>query len=825
MKKTTTLLVLSLAALFVTTELMAQVNTGTATDHEVLQKYWYYRWRLRNDFVYIGDQPGESIPFSDRMTYGNPGVSFGDATQLLGYYISTLATEHKLLTETNRWQDLPMTRTELYYAYKAFERLDYYAEPKFPWVYIEVAEPASDGVLVPVKKVQQNVYSPALDGFFMREDFPKEFFGDYFINPCSLGNIPTSGQPNEHYTHLNNNLTTQGASVSGTDFTEDLMLYRYMINPLGTTCPLEYPLNRSADERAGDGDFPSILGAYFDAADYTANQPSVDQINTLLQSFLLTKVSLPDYAIPVKLKDGTEIMVNFVQLAKDNSDRIITHLKDKNWKIERPTEIPLTQEHGGIAFPYAFPIAQIGNMIHDNNLALPYFSIATGYHSFGSITLYRSLWNATQIVPPAPIDGLYIEEELFNIHENIFGSNWNTHSDVMHWASTSCSWTPPIATVLGIPLPGANAVAFASRRPYTKSAVKNISSFYSWDPFHMMLMGYLHGFNMNNEDITDVSFFNAIATYEISNPSNKYVNFARDHLSKAPCEGPLNFKNTGAPGVKGWNTSKRWHSSYLTQVETEPTEGFISGIYSGLDYMMLHNLYYLNSNAQLPHYVNYIYRHYSENLGNNLAGNNPLTIAGYVSLTANNTIGSAMNVTYNASEEIHLTGGFHATSGAVFHAEVKPVLCGLDFRSMETPDSNSTAYGISEHTQRHIYADVSDKFEHLYQLPDSISMEALEERLRLIESGINPDDPNYLAAIQYDIVITPIPAKDVVTITLNGQATPNLNYSIVNSLGKEIQSGVINYSEKIDISNWSSGLYLFKVNDAMSTVTKKFIVE
>jgi hypothetical protein len=104
-------------------------------------------------------------------------------------------------------------------------------------------------------------------------------------------------------------------------------------------------------------------------------------------------------------------------------------------------------------------------------------------------------------------------------------------------------------------------------------------------------------------------------------------------------------------------------------------------------------------------------------------------------------------------------------------------------------------------------------------------MESLEERMRLIESGINPDDPNYLASLKYDIVITPIPAKDVVTITLNGQATPNLNYSIVNSLGKEVQNGVINYSEKIDVSAWSAGLYLFKVNDAVSTVTKKFLVE
>jgi hypothetical protein len=808
MKKRTKLLMFSLSALLIMTELTAQVNTGNASDHEVLQKYWYYRWRLRNDFLYIGDQPGESIPISDRMTYGNPGVSFGDATQLLGYYISTLATEHTLLTETNRFQDLPMTRTELYYAFKAFERLDYYAEPKFPFVYDTVPTPSPQNGAVQVKKIQQNVYEPVLDGFFMREDFPKEFFGDYFVDPCSLGNIPTSSQPNDHYVHLNNNMTTQGVSVSGTDFSEDLMLYRYMISPLGVPCPLVYPLNRSADSRAGRKDIfgdltdPNIPGNYFDAADYTANQPSVDQINTLLQSFLLTKVSLPDYAIPVKLLDGTEIMVNFVQLAKDNSDRIISHLKVNNWKIERPTGEPLTQEHGGVAFPYAFPIAQIGNMIHDNNLTLPYYAIPSGYHTIGSVTAYKILWNSTKLIPD-------------------WDTFWNTKSDVMHWASTSCSWTIPYS----IYNPASIAFSYFSRRQHNKNTVKESASQFSWDPFHMMLMGYLHGFNMNTEGVNNIALLRAYNTFDIQAPSNTYTNFTKDHLITAPCEGPLNFKNNGNPGIKGWNTSKRWHSSWDAQTNVQAESGFISGIYSGLDYMILHNLYYLNSNAQLPQYVNYIYRHYSENLSNNLAGNNPLTIAGYVSLTANNNIGSAMNVTYNASEEIHLTSGFHATSGAVFHAEVKPVLCGLDFRTMELPDSNSTAYGISEYTQRHIYADVTDKFEHLYQLPDSITMESLEERMRLIESGINPDDPNYLASIQYDIVITPIPAKDFVTITLNGQATPNLNYSIVNSLGKEVQNGVINYTEKIDVSGWSAGLYLFKVQDAVSTVTKKFMVE
>lgn len=158
-------------------EIFSQVNTGNSTDHEILQKYWYYRWRLRNDFLYMGDQPGESLPISDRYNYSEEDSKFGvgDVTQLLGYYISTLATEHKLLSETNRWQDLPMTRTELYYAYMAFERLDFNAESYYPR---KNGTQIVDGSTVPV--IEYNYYQKNKNGFFIREDFPIDFFGDPF---------------------------------------------------------------------------------------------------------------------------------------------------------------------------------------------------------------------------------------------------------------------------------------------------------------------------------------------------------------------------------------------------------------------------------------------------------------------------------------------------------------------------------------------------------------------------------------------------------------------------------------------------------------------
>jgi hypothetical protein len=162
MKKFVTIL-----CLFSIITVEGQIHLGIADEYEIQEKYWYYRWRLRNDFLYMGSEPGESLPIPVRNVFGEGNFRTGDVTQLLGYYISTLATEHKLLAQTNRTIDMTMTRTEMYYTYKAFERLDYNAEPFFPHVNDDPTTVSPhDNAPVQLKIIQQNYYAPALDGFF-----------------------------------------------------------------------------------------------------------------------------------------------------------------------------------------------------------------------------------------------------------------------------------------------------------------------------------------------------------------------------------------------------------------------------------------------------------------------------------------------------------------------------------------------------------------------------------------------------------------------------------------------------------------------------------
>jgi hypothetical protein len=92
-------------------------------------KYWYYRYRLVNNFLVRGeespqvcDQPsGYSIP-AEAAFYAGNDLHWGDATLYLGWYMGVLATEYKLLT--NSGQSTENTKRELYFAMKAYERLD-----------------------------------------------------------------------------------------------------------------------------------------------------------------------------------------------------------------------------------------------------------------------------------------------------------------------------------------------------------------------------------------------------------------------------------------------------------------------------------------------------------------------------------------------------------------------------------------------------------------------------------------------------------------------------------------------------------------------------
>lgn len=84
----------------------------------------------------IGSGDGESLPMSciiPKHGYGPTGdynnssvLHWRDATITLGYYYIVLATEYRLLKDSEK--NTEPTLNELYYAINALNRLDYNAE-------------------------------------------------------------------------------------------------------------------------------------------------------------------------------------------------------------------------------------------------------------------------------------------------------------------------------------------------------------------------------------------------------------------------------------------------------------------------------------------------------------------------------------------------------------------------------------------------------------------------------------------------------------------------------------------------------------------------
>jgi len=122
-------------------------------------RYWDYRDILRSRYVLTG---GENQGYGNVATYRLDALNFmkwSDQTIRLGWYIGTLATEYYMLSNPQNYPDynegdpnrLNSCAYELYYALKALQRLDVYAEHSFVpnW--------------------------PDTPGFFIRDEVPQGF--------------------------------------------------------------------------------------------------------------------------------------------------------------------------------------------------------------------------------------------------------------------------------------------------------------------------------------------------------------------------------------------------------------------------------------------------------------------------------------------------------------------------------------------------------------------------------------------------------------------------------------------------------------------------
>ncbi len=163
-----------------------------------LQKYWYYRYKLVNDFMLIGPDAGMSTPayrrnLGDNLVNGpfDNCLDFSsDATIDLGHYIGMLALEHQQLA--NNGFNTARTDMELRYAQNALKRLTNNA------AYYEAGLSTGYGGLSYYPGI--GISNPTLitgemtsNAMFLRDDFPYLTFVDPTYSPQNWKHFNRTG--------------------------------------------------------------------------------------------------------------------------------------------------------------------------------------------------------------------------------------------------------------------------------------------------------------------------------------------------------------------------------------------------------------------------------------------------------------------------------------------------------------------------------------------------------------------------------------------------------------------------------------------------------
>lgn len=194
--------------------LLSSFGSIAQTYQENLEKYWYFRHRLREEFMFFSanaSSPGSHMPAecrSDTLIPNNRGdnyeqhfIRWGDGVWWLGHYMAVLALEYRLLKDNN--QDYNGTLNELIQALNTYDRLDLVIEGCF-----------ANGC-------------PEWNGFFARDDIPAS--NDQFF-PKSLPNDnPYLTIASDYYNHCD---SATGGNVPSQDQIISLFLGLRLVNAL-----------------------------------------------------------------------------------------------------------------------------------------------------------------------------------------------------------------------------------------------------------------------------------------------------------------------------------------------------------------------------------------------------------------------------------------------------------------------------------------------------------------------------------------------------------------------------------------------------------------
>lgn len=772
-------------------------------------KYWYYRTRLRNDFLKVGLDHGCSIPMEQRgigyapnldqhgefnFNYEDSGenAKWGDAMGELGYYIGVLATEYHLLKLNS--QETDSVKWELYCALSALNRMDYYAEAYF-------------------SHATGQTYQAELNGFMLRDDVPIDFVENNLDHFNYFGNRGFCSK-----VKLKSIETTSGNSAQQTG---------------------EKP----------DGE-KEYAGSYISQDNW---------INCLVGLSLVRKF------VPVgeTYKNATFMNGQTASLSQEAFSialRVLDYFKkDPYWLLKYPAGNYIGGDWGGIGIGLSYAHAEALNKMDQRKWGYYSFPNAVSFNTWCQYNDWRHEGNVfVQLYKNSVAIPLMYASYLASPH--ISGDLHNVYSMTPGYLVTPITVTfPP-----GMPFSAQNLIIPGGERAYKDwqlnisatnqdvavqalniSAVCNCDyTFRGNDTKHdMQLHINEHSWNLWAPELLRVAL-HGLGDCNTTELNESYFNGAVNLISHAPCSGPYNWYNDGVdysysqptpilPGVGEWSTTSR-----LDHPKRRFGDNDFRGEFNGIDYMLYHNLVTIvdgmkNGITDNKQMVDLGQRHINITFPTTINGQQwgsseaPATVKSFEYIVGDGTMDNRADVTFLAGKEITLLPGFNAAVNTTnFTAAIQQFECDEIMSNPINPSVNARTINNGNQT---IY-------------PDNMATSYSKEKANPTVDKKEPDN-NYKPGLVHvdkiknnnssnpsiakiDVKLAPNPTNDNSKLIISNPKEVTY-FEVINSVGEKMkESSNVFYSNDIDLQNVSKGVYNILIHTKRGTIiTEKLIVQ
>ncbi|RLD73161.1 MAG: hypothetical protein DRJ02_01860 [Bacteroidetes bacterium] len=309
----------------------------------------------------------------------------------------------------------------------------------------------------------------------------------------------------------------------------------------------------------------------------------------------------------------------------------------------------------------------------------------------------------------------------------------------------------------------------------TQHGIYNNTDQDGWDYYYLQLYKALWGRNWNLYNVDRIE----------------------DRLDEAPCEGPYCISLTNHP-PNGWASPDKWRFPLQEQFADEEIGDI--GVYTGLDYMILFNLYFINNVGDRSLYKNYVNEITDQNWPSEGQGSftNPHIIDVFRSISSADYLKNypePADVLYHAGVNIKLLPGFKVESHAHFKAKITP----MDYCA--TPPANrGLQYYPPIQCDNNLFPQTfisSDKIKH------------------------SSKNHYYSKSEIKNCKIYPNPSKGIFTVS-----NPNTidQFEVYSSYGELIKKeNIKDKTFTFDLSSCSSGIYTLILFSKDQTIVKKLV--